>query len=125
MPSPLSISPLGPPRASPHGDDGAGLPSNVFRRIFATSAVHPDEPRHTHSQVIAAPLVGGWRVYAGRLEIGGVVAFISGIERLTDRWGDPVNYFRDLTSTQVKYHLFVDALDGFAGRKPRNRAVPG
>src|SRR5580700_3787949 len=33
----------------------------------------------TQLQIISALLVGGWAVYAQRLEIGGVVAFISGI----------------------------------------------
>jgi hypothetical protein len=44
-------------------------------------------------------------------EIGTVVAFISGIGRLNDPWGDLVNYFRDVTSTQIKYRLLDDAVD--------------
>jgi ABC-type multidrug transport system fused ATPase/permease subunit len=64
----------------------------------------------THLQIVAGLLVGGYWVYEGRLEIGGVVAFISGIGRLTDPWGDLVNYFRDLTVTQVKYRLLANAL---------------
>jgi ABC-type bacteriocin/lantibiotic exporter with double-glycine peptidase domain len=65
----------------------------------------------TQLQVIAVLLVGGWAVYAGRLEIGGVVAFISGIGRITDPWGDLVNYFRDVNITQVKYGLVRDAIN--------------
>lgn len=38
----------------------------------------------TQLQVISALLVGGWAVYQNRLEIGGVVAFISGIGKITD-----------------------------------------
>jgi ABC-type multidrug transport system fused ATPase/permease subunit len=64
----------------------------------------------TQLQIIGALLVGGWAVYAGRLEIGGVVAFISGIGRITDPWGDLVNYFRDVNITQVKYALVRDAI---------------
>jgi ABC-type multidrug transport system fused ATPase/permease subunit len=79
----------------------------------------------THLQVIAAFLVGGWWVYTGRLEIGSVVAFLSGIGRLTDPWGDLVNYFRDVTATQVKYRLFVNAIDRFSGSEPAPRAIPG
>jgi ABC-type multidrug transport system fused ATPase/permease subunit len=41
----------------------------------------------TQLQIIAALLVGGWSVYTNQLEIGGVVAFISGIGRLTEPWG--------------------------------------
>ena len=37
-----------------------------------------------HLQVVSALLVGGWWVCTGHIEIGGVVAFISGIGRLND-----------------------------------------
>ena len=65
----------------------------------------------THLQIVSALLVGGWWVYTSRLEIGGVVAFISGIGRLNDPWGDLVNYFRDVNVTQIKYRLLVDAVN--------------
>jgi ABC-type bacteriocin/lantibiotic exporter with double-glycine peptidase domain len=64
----------------------------------------------TQLQIIGALLVGGWAVYEQRLEVGGVVAFISGIGRITDPWGDLVNYFRDVNITQVKYALVRDAI---------------
>ena len=64
----------------------------------------------TQLQIIGVLLVGGWAVYAERLEIGGVVAFISGIGRITDPWGDLVNYFREVNLTQVKYALVRDAI---------------
>jgi hypothetical protein len=38
------------------------------------------------------------------------VAFISGIGRITDPWGDLVNYFREVNLTQVKYALVRDAI---------------
>jgi ABC-type multidrug transport system fused ATPase/permease subunit len=65
----------------------------------------------THLQIVSALLIGGWWVYTDHLEIGGVVAFISGISRLNDPWGDLVNYFRDVTVTQVKYRLLVNAVN--------------
>ena len=64
-----------------------------------------------HLQIISALLVGGWWVYTNQLEIGGVVAFISGIGRLNDPWGDLVNYFRDVNVTQIKYRLLADAVN--------------
>ena len=74
----------------------------------------------TQLQIIGALLVGGLAVYVDRLEIGGVVAFISGIGRITDPWGDLVNYFRDLTNAQVKYRLIESFLKGApAGRMAR------
>jgi ABC-type bacteriocin/lantibiotic exporter with double-glycine peptidase domain len=74
-----------------------------------------------HLQVISALLVGGWWVYTQQLEIGGVVAFISGIARLNDPWGDLVNYFRDVNVTQVKYRLLADAV---AELSPASRQMP-
>jgi ABC-type multidrug transport system fused ATPase/permease subunit len=65
----------------------------------------------THAQVIAALLLGGWGVLNGQLEIGGVVAFISGIGRITDPWGDIVNYFRDLSVNEVKFKLLAGAIN--------------
>jgi ABC-type multidrug transport system fused ATPase/permease subunit len=72
-----------------------------------------------HLQIISAPLIGGWWVYTGRLQTGVVVAFISGIGRLNDPWGDLVNYFRDLTVNQVKYRLLTNAVNRLAeGAEP-------
>ena len=65
----------------------------------------------SHLQIVSALLIGGWWVYIDRLEIGGVVAFISGISRLNDPWGDLVNYFRDVNLTQVKYRLLANAVN--------------
>jgi len=65
----------------------------------------------TQLQVIGVLLVGGWSVYTAQLQIGGVVAFVSGIGRITDPWGDLVNYFRDVNITQVKYALVRDAIN--------------
>jgi ABC-type multidrug transport system fused ATPase/permease subunit len=65
----------------------------------------------TQLQIIGALLVGGWAVYTDQLEVGGVVAFISGIGRITDPWGDLVNYFRDVNITQVKYRLVREAIN--------------
>jgi ABC-type multidrug transport system fused ATPase/permease subunit len=72
----------------------------------------------SHLQIVSALLIGGWWVFTDRLEIGGVVAFISGITRLNDPWGDLVNYFRDLTVTQVKYRLLASAVNELTRDKP-------
>jgi ABC-type multidrug transport system fused ATPase/permease subunit len=76
----------------------------------------------THLQIVSALLVGGWWVYTSNLEIGGVVAFISGIGRLNDPWGDLVNYFRDVNVTQIKYRMLADAVNQLAPANP-DRAV--
>jgi ABC-type multidrug transport system fused ATPase/permease subunit len=65
----------------------------------------------TQFQIIGVLLVGGLAVYADRIAIGGVVALVSGIGRVTDPWGDLVNYFRDANITQVKFALVRDAIN--------------
>ena len=77
----------------------------------------------THLQVIAALLYGGYLVLNSQLEIGGVVAFISGIGRLTDPWGDLVNYFRDISLANVKYRLLATTTNQIAERHGNNGAA--
>ena len=77
----------------------------------------------SHLQIIAALLLGGSRVLQGDLEIGGVVAFISGIGRLSDPWGDLVNYFRDFSLTQVKFSLVTAAVNQFVASSVGPRPV--
>ena len=63
-----------------------------------------------HVGVAAALALGGWYVLQGRIELGTVVAFISGLAKLNDPWGDVVNWFRDMTINRVKYRLLAAAL---------------
>jgi len=53
---------------------------------------------------------GGWFVVTGQTEVGTVVAFVSGLSRLNDPWGDLVTWFRDLTVTGTKYRLISGAV---------------
>jgi ABC-type bacteriocin/lantibiotic exporter with double-glycine peptidase domain len=69
----------------------------------------------SHLQIVAALLLGSWWVLQDQLEVGGIVAFISGLGRLTDPWGDLINYFRELSVTRVKFRLLASAVDGIAG----------
>jgi len=54
--------------------------------------------------------VGGWFAVNGRLDVGTVVAVVSGLGKLKDPWGDLVSWGRELSVDSVKYRLFVDAL---------------
>jgi ABC-type multidrug transport system fused ATPase/permease subunit len=65
----------------------------------------------TQLQIIGALAVGAGAVLNDQLEIGGVVAFISGIGRITDPWGDLVNYFRDANINQVKFRLLSETVN--------------
>ena len=64
-----------------------------------------------HLGIIGILSVGGWLLLHGETEVGTIVAFISGLNRMNDPWGDLVNYFRDLTNTGVKYRMIAAALD--------------
>ena len=59
-----------------------------------------------------------WRWHTDQLEVGGIVAFIPAVGRLNDPWGDLVNYFRDLSLTQVEYRLVADRVNQLSERWP-------
>jgi ABC-type bacteriocin/lantibiotic exporter with double-glycine peptidase domain len=84
-----------------------GLNMQIFRRKFGMNFLM--NLLH-HCAIAGILLVGGLFVIHGRTEIGTVVAFISGLARINDPWGDLVNYFRDLTNAAVKYRLIVSAV---------------
>ena len=64
-----------------------------------------------HLGVATALGVGGYYVVQGRIEVGTVVAFISGLGKVIDPWGDVVNWFREMTAVKMRYRLLVDAMD--------------
>ena len=60
--------------------------------------------------VAAALGVGGWFVALDRIQVGTVVAVVSGLGKLNDPWGDLVNWGREFSVVGVKYRLFVAAV---------------
>ena len=78
----------------------------------------------SHLQIVAALLLGGWWVLNDQLEIGAVVAFISGMGRINDPWGDLVNYYREASLTLVKYRLVAAAVNGAPVPMPGGRPSP-
>lgn len=61
--------------------------------------------------------VGGWYAVQGRIEVGTVVAFVSGLAKVNDPWGDVVNWFREMTVVDMRYRLVADAMRGMAQEK--------
>ncbi|EJZ22892.1 ABC transporter transmembrane domain-containing protein (plasmid) [Rhizobium sp. Pop5] len=53
--------------------------------------------------------LGSYFVVTGKTEIGTVVAFISGLSKIRDPWGELIDWYRDLRITQVKYAMIRDA----------------
>ena len=70
-----------------------------------------------HLGVAAVLGIGGWFAVSGRTDVGTVVAFISGLAKINDPWGDVVNWFREMTVSGVKYRLISDASDWLARRR--------
>jgi ABC-type multidrug transport system fused ATPase/permease subunit len=64
-----------------------------------------------HAAVAVALGVGGLMAVQHKLEVGTVVAIVSGLGKLNDPWGDLVNWGREFSVDSVKYRLFADALD--------------
>lgn len=54
-------------------------------------------------------LVGGWLAIRGRTEIGIIVAFMSGYERMTSPTRDLLNFYRRLSMMRVQYRLVAEA----------------
>jgi len=66
-----------------------------------------------HYLAVAAALgVGGWFAVSGQIDVGTVVAVVSGLGKLNDPWGDLVSWAREWSVDSVKYRLFVDAVNG-------------
>lgn len=65
-----------------------------------------------HAGEIAVLVVGGILVIRGGTEIGTVVAFLSGLQRIRQPWRDLITYYRQASDARVKYHLIGAALQG-------------
>ena len=64
-----------------------------------------------HQLGIAAILgVGGWFVVIGKIQVGTVVAFISGLHTVKDPWDDLATWFQTMMVTQARYDLLVKTL---------------
>lgn len=55
--------------------------------------------------IIGVLAVGGWLLLQGKTDVGTIVAFISGLSRMNDPWGDLVDFFRNLSNTALKYRM--------------------
>ena len=56
-------------------------------------------------------VVGGYLVLQGQTELGTIVAFLSGLDRINDPWNELVNFYREWSVTEVKYALIKDLHD--------------
>lgn len=88
------------------------LQMGIYRRKFSMNFLM----NFTHHAGVAAALgIGGWYAVTGRVEVGTVVAFISGLAKVNDPWEVLVNWSRDLTVNVVKYRPLSGALERLRG----------
>lgn len=63
-----------------------------------------------HLGPLGVLVVGGWLVLEGRTEVGVIVAFISGYERVIDPLRQLLNFYRRLSQMRVQYAMLPAAL---------------
>jgi len=54
--------------------------------------------------------VGGYLVMRGRAEVGTLVVFISGFQKVADPWDQLLTFYRTTSNARTKYRLIVDTL---------------
>jgi ABC-type bacteriocin/lantibiotic exporter with double-glycine peptidase domain len=113
--------------ADPSSEDGPiqrifALNMGIYRLKYAMNLLM--NLMH-HLSVAVALCVGGWMVMDGRIEVGTVVAVVSGLGKLNDPWGDLVNWGREFSVVGVKYRLFADAARWLGGAGAAADCSPG
>lgn len=72
----------------------------------------------THLGTAGVLALGGWYVVQGETEIGTVVAFASGLAKITDPWRDLVAWYRDMHVARAKYALLSAAVHNMLTGSP-------
>ena len=60
--------------------------------------------------------VGGWLVLAGKAEVGTLVVFISGFQKVADPWDQLLTFYRTTSNARTKYRLITDTLTELTAR---------
>jgi len=68
--------------------------------------------------------VGGWYAAQGRLEVGTVVAFVSGLAKVNDPWRDVVAWYREMSAVEMRYRLVADAINSLTGDAGHSQRTP-
>ena len=65
-------------------------------------------------------LIGGWFVIQGKTEVGTIVAFLSGFEKISGPWTELITFYREVSNSRMKYAMLVDEFP----RMPEDAAPP-
>lgn len=68
-----------------------------------------------HLGPLSVLVVGGWLVIDGQTELGTIVAFISGYDKMSAPARDLLNFYRRLSMMKVQYCMVRDAANGVPG----------
>jgi ABC-type multidrug transport system fused ATPase/permease subunit len=98
-----------------------GLNMGVFKLKFSMNFLM--NLMH-HLGVATALGVGGWLAVQGRIEVGTVVAFVSGLGKVNDPWGDVVNWFREMTVVGMRYRLVAEGMRWLSGMAQDEQCKP-
>jgi ABC-type multidrug transport system fused ATPase/permease subunit len=64
-----------------------------------------------HTGTIGVLLIGGWLAIHGRTDVGTIVAFVSGVGRISDPWRELVAFYRRASDARVRYRLVRESLN--------------
>jgi ABC-type multidrug transport system fused ATPase/permease subunit len=74
---------------------------------------------------IAVLGIGGYLVTRGETEIGTLIVFISGFQKMSGPWDELINFYRTASNAGIAYRLIVEALAHGAGdNNPRSVEPP-
>ncbi len=62
-----------------------------------------------HLGPLSILMIGGWFVMQGRTELGTIVAFLSGFEKISGPWSELMGFYRQVSNAKMKYRMLVDA----------------
>jgi len=62
-----------------------------------------------HLAPLSILVAGGWLVIRGETQLGTIVAFLSGFERLSTPWSELIAFYREVSNARMKYRMLIDA----------------
>jgi len=77
-----------------------------------------------HFGTVGVIAIGAWFVMHGKIQMGTVVAFLSGLASMIDPWGDFVTWYQNYMVTQTKYDLIEKAVVTLGSEPPMVQDKP-
>lgn len=65
--------------------------------------------------IIIVLMVGGYMVIKGQTQVGTLVVFMSGLNKIADPWDELINFYRTISNTAVSYEMIRTQIEGDFG----------